>query len=258
MCFLRLRAQLSKPAILDSDDEGDHPAAAPPMAKEPSGPNEMEMLTRRMEAQKLEADRRGEIQRLQETQKRESAKQQARRAAPKAPTAASSRAAHPDLQDLDFGSISSRKESSRLPPPMSPDSDAGSFRAGSLSDFSDYSDYGYDSSDPEDHRGPRSRRPSHAAGAGAASASHSRRGSVQYGGAGASGTGSRSRRQSMKQEYRSLDDDNGKQGRRTRLLDPNDPFGDPFADDGETPQQEKRRMQCGSCVLCGHEPRCAS
>ncbi len=199
-----------------------------------------------MEAQKLEADRRGEIQRLQETQKRESAKQQARRAASKAPTSSRSgggRGAHPDLQYLDFGSISSRKESSRLPPPMSPDSDAGSFRAGSLSDFSDYSTTGYDSSDPEDRRGPRSRRPSHAAGA--ASASHSRRGSVQYGHAGASGTGSRSRRQSMKQEYRSLDDDNGKQGGRTRLLDPSDPFGDPFADDGETPQQEKRRMQCG-------------
>lgn len=121
--------QLSKPAILDSDDEGaDHPPTAAPLVKEPTGPNEMELLTRRMEAQKLEADRRGEIQRMQETQQRESAKQKARRTAPKAPRSQS--AAHPDLQDLDFGSISSRKESARLPPPMSPDSDAGSFRAG--------------------------------------------------------------------------------------------------------------------------------
>jgi len=79
-----------------------------------------------MAAQKLEADRTGELQRLQEKQKRESARQQQRRAArePQRQTSA-----HPDLDDLDFGSISSTTQSSRLPAPMHPvrqDSDLSS------------------------------------------------------------------------------------------------------------------------------------
>ena len=42
-------------------------------------------------------------------------------------------------------------------------------------------------------------------------------------------------------QYRSLEEEGGL-GRKG-LLDPNDPFGDPFADD-ETPMQEKQRMTC--------------
>lgn len=42
--------------------------------------------------------------------------------------------------------------------------------------------------------------------------------------------------------YQSLEDEFGSKG----LLDPNDPFGDPFADDEEatTPHQEKPRQEC--------------
>jgi len=36
---------------------------------------------------------------------------------------------------------------------------------------------------------------------------------------------------------------------RSGLLDPNDPFGDPFADDNDTPLQENKRMQCESTCL---------
>jgi hypothetical protein len=60
----------------------------------------------------------------------------------------------------------------------------------------------------------------------------------------------RSRRQSFakpaRQEpaYRSLEEEGGV-GRKG-LLDPNDPFGDPFADDIETPVQERQRMNCES------------
>jgi hypothetical protein len=42
--------QLSKPAVLDSDSDDEPP-------KDPTDPKEMEALSRRMEAQKLEADR---------------------------------------------------------------------------------------------------------------------------------------------------------------------------------------------------------
>lgn len=67
--------------------------------------------------------------------------------------------------------------------------------------------------------------------------SHSRRQSVQHGAIG----GSSSASHPHSTDYRSLDNDGlGKKG----LLDPNDPFGDPFADD-ETPAQEKPRMECG-------------
>lgn len=103
--------------MLDSDSE-----------PESGTPAEVEALRRRMEAQKLEADRTGEVQRLQERQKKESAKQQQRKATRSAP--APPRSAHPDLQDLDFGSISSGKQASRLPPPIRPDSDGDSFSGG--------------------------------------------------------------------------------------------------------------------------------
>ena len=37
---------------------------------------------------------------------------------------------------------------------------------------------------------------------------------------------------------------------RSGLLDPNDPFGDPFADDNDTPLQENKRMQCEFIRTC--------
>lgn len=64
----------------------------------------------------------------------------------------------------------------------------------------------------------------------------------------------RSRRQSLAgqkakptqgrdREWATLDDDqSGVQ--RGGLLDPNDPFGDPFAADDDTPLHERQRMQC--------------
>ncbi len=42
--------------------------------------------------------------------------------------------------------------------------------------------------------------------------------------------------------YRAVEEESG-HGRKG-LLDPNDPFGDPFADGLETPMQERPRMQC--------------
>ena len=36
------------------------------------------------------------------------------------------------------------------------------------------------------------------------------------------------------------------------MLDPDDPFGDPFADDNDTPMQERPRMHCE----CGIERSC--
>ena len=76
-----------------------------------------------MAAQRLEADRTGELDKLQERQKRESARQQQRRAQRQV-------SVHPDLQDLNFGSISSGKDASKLPAPMHPDSDRDSYGGG--------------------------------------------------------------------------------------------------------------------------------
>ena len=85
--------------------------------------------------------------------------------------------------------------------------------------LSDYSD-GYDSSDDEWQRA-RSRRQSMA--------------------------GQKApppqQRQQQNREWASLDDD-ASSIHRGGLLDPNDPFGDPFADDNDTPLQERQRMQC--------------
>lgn len=47
-------------------------------------------------------------------------------------------------------------------------------------------------------------------------------------------------------EWATLDDDQSSI-HRSGLLDPNDPFGDPFADDNDTPMHERQRMQCESC-----------
>ncbi|WVF73079.1 hypothetical protein IAT40_007898 [Kwoniella sp. CBS 6097] len=215
---IQLYDRLSKPAVLDSDSEDEADAA--------SAKRDEEALARRLQAQKLEADRTGELDKLQEFQKRESARRQLRRqqSNQKAPTPRRAApapkqqvSAYSDLQDLDFGApIGSSGQGGRLPPPMRPDSDDGSVNQGSLSDFSDY-----DSSDPEYQAYSRSR-------------AASRRQSL----AGPSG----GHRQAPPREYASLEDDYP-QG-RSGLLDPNDPFGDPFADDNDTPIQEKKRMQC--------------
>jgi hypothetical protein len=90
----------------------------------------------------------------------------------------------------------------------------------SLSDFSDY-----DSSE-EEYRAAHSRKASRGAAStfdpyASASASSSR-------GAGANANYDQA-------AYRSLEDEGADQG----LMDPNDPFGDPFADDNES---GKRRM----------------
>ena len=186
--------------MLDSDSEDE------PSAPSSNNPREMEALSRRLEAQKLEADRTGELQQLQDRQKRESARRAQRRAQ-------QSGSAHPDLQDLDFGSIG-QDSKQRLPPPLRPDSETGSID-GSPSDFSDYE---YDSSDDEwrQKHPSRSRRQSRAGPSG----------SSRY------DTG-----------YAALEEDKQSRG---GLLDPNDPFGDPFADETDTPMQEKPRMQCES------------
>lgn len=168
----------------------------------------MENLNKRLAAQKLEADRTGELQQLQDRQKRESARRAASRRAPPQPRGNT----HPDLEDLDFGTIN-QESARKLPRPMQPTNDNESY-SGTLSD---YSDYEYDSSDEEwrTKQQVRSRRQSRAGPSGGSSS----------------------------KQYAALEDDgHGKRG----LLDPNDPFGDPFADDNDTPHQEKQRMQCES------------
>ncbi|WVR00260.1 hypothetical protein IAU59_007403 [Kwoniella sp. CBS 9459] len=215
---IQLYDRLSKPAVLDSDSEDEAEAAN---AKN----RDDEALARRLQAQKLEADRTGELDKLQEFQKRESARRQLRRqqSSQRATPAKQQVSAYSDLQDLDFGApIGSSGQGGRLPPPMRPDSDDDSLNQGSLSDFSDY-----DSSDPEYQAVSRSR-------------AASRRQSL------AAPAG---QRQPRPREYASLEDDYP-QG-RSGLLDPNDPFGDPFADDNDTPIQEKKRMQCESASPAG-------
>jgi hypothetical protein len=100
------------------------------------------------------------------------------------------------------------------------------------SSLSDYSDYDYDSSDNE----WRAAHPS------------SRRQSAQHPGIAVDSsshhTSAHRSQQRPPREYASLEDDVDPRGGRQGLLDPNDPFGDPFADDMETPVQEKPRMQC--------------
>ncbi len=86
--------QLSKPAVLDSDSE--HEEA-------PKAERDMETLRRRMEAQKLEAQRTGELDKLQHKQRVESQRKQEKRVATRGGSGAYSAAA--------------------LPPPISPDED---------------------------------------------------------------------------------------------------------------------------------------
>ncbi|KAL7418472.1 hypothetical protein Q5752_006930 [Cryptotrichosporon argae] len=231
---IQLYDKLSKPAALDSDSDDES-------IKE----SDVEAIQRRLQAQRLEADRTGELQQLQEAQKRESQRRQARstRSAPTPPVAA--RATHPDLADLDFAApISASAKApaaARLPPPIRPDSDDGSYIGttnASLSDFSDFDSY--DSSDEEwraaHGQGSQSRRTSHSAPSGSGSGARGGR-------SGAGASAGRSARNSVDigRGYANLDDERQASG---RLLDPNDPFGDPFADDElTTPQVEKPRME---------------
>lgn len=93
----------------------------------------MERIRRRLEAQKLEANRTGELQNLQEQQKLESQKMQARTlrrsetGSGSGSTTGVATTSNPmqDLQDLDFGAASAR-----LPPPLRPDSDEGAYSGG--------------------------------------------------------------------------------------------------------------------------------
>ncbi|TYJ54213.1 hypothetical protein B9479_005139 [Cryptococcus floricola] len=210
---IQLYDRLSKPAALDSDseDEADNVAS----------------LNARLAAQRLEADRTGELDKLQDTQKRESAKRQAKTLQRQAsyantpPKASAPGAAYGDLQDLDFGSIAKTEGAGRLPRPLTPDSGDDQSYGGSLSDFSDY-----DSSDAEWQaaHGP--------------SALAHKRASISHAAAAGKGKG-----KERVTDYAELDDEFGRSG----LLDDKDeeanPFGDPFADEADTPVQEKQRMQ---------------
>lgn len=111
--------QLSRPSVDDSDSEHEDSTPAGP-------PNrEAEDLSRRLEAAKLRSDHTGELDRLRERQKKESAKSQQRRLRSDSYRAGG---AHPDLRDLDFGGGIRREEQGKLPPPMQPDEDDDSFR----------------------------------------------------------------------------------------------------------------------------------
>ena len=115
--------------MLDSDSEDEAP---PAQAQSTSHTKDVDVIQQRLAAQKLEADRTGELQRLQERQKRESAKRERKRFERQAsmvgtPARGQSRG-HPDLEDLDFGSISGSGKG--LPAPLHPDSDRESVNGG--------------------------------------------------------------------------------------------------------------------------------
>lgn len=117
---IQLYDKLSKPAALDSDSEHDEPKDP----RDKADADQIERIRRRLEAQKLESQRTGELEQLQEQQRAESQKQAARRA--RAPSTGNNM--YNDLQDLDFsGSIANAPVASNLPPPIRPDSDHGSY-----------------------------------------------------------------------------------------------------------------------------------
>lgn len=119
---IQLYDKMSKPAELDSDDEDDEhsattaataaptatTAAASTSPTSPGSKRDMDSLSRRMEAQRLEADRTGELHRLQAKQKWEVEKSRMKRE----------------------NSYRSGGGTSRLPPPMSPDEDYDDARHG--------------------------------------------------------------------------------------------------------------------------------
>jgi hypothetical protein len=113
---IKLYDKLSKPAALDSDSEHEDPHA-----KEDA--RQVERIRQRLEAHKLESQRTGEVQQLQEQQQAES-KKAARRAA-RTPSTNNYAA---DLQDLDFGAPIANNRN--MPPPIRPDSSHGSYGGG--------------------------------------------------------------------------------------------------------------------------------
>lgn len=90
---------------------------------------QIEAINKRLRDQTLTADRTGEIQQLQDAQKRESARKQRQTIKRQASTTGASGNTHPDLQDLNFGSIPSGRNQN-LPPPMRPDSAQDDYGAG--------------------------------------------------------------------------------------------------------------------------------
>jgi hypothetical protein len=105
---------------MDSDSDGEH------MSEDAK---QIEAINKRLQAQTLTADRTGEIQQLQDAQKRESARKQRSQVKRQASTTGASAGTHPDLQDLNFGSIPSGRNQN-LPPPMRPDSAQDDYGAG--------------------------------------------------------------------------------------------------------------------------------
>lgn len=209
---IQLYDKMSKPAALDSDSDeeaiklhGDESA-------------QVERIRQRLEAQKLENQRTGEIESMQEAQMVESQRRQAR-AARRGNSGTegdrSGRGAANDLAGLDFSA-----HNPNLPRPIEPDSEQSSVGRASLSDFSDY-----DSSD-EEWRATHSRQSSRQV----AGPSRGNRGELYdddgfgaYAPSGGAG-------------YAELEDEAGQD-----LLD--DPFDDPFGDDqATTPRHEKPRM----------------
>jgi LAS seventeen-binding protein 5 len=139
----------------------------------------------------------GEVARLQEKQRAAIEAHKSHQSYDSSPERTDQSHVHPDLEDLDFGSIGA--SSSKLPPPMRPkkvsddsDEDDSVERRGSLSDFSDY-----ESSDEETHR------------ARAGSSTHQR-----------------------KKSYVTVSDNDslGLGDSRVGLTQDEDPFADPFAD----------------------------
>jgi hypothetical protein len=131
---------MSKPAALDSDSEHESDvkkttSGSGHARSETNAEKEMAALTRRMEAQRLEALRTNEMQKMQERQKRESAREQQRREKGRPTryeqTYGGGRYGN-DLADLDFGSAPSGGGggSGKLPRPLSPDSERGSYGGG--------------------------------------------------------------------------------------------------------------------------------
>jgi len=95
---------------------------------------QIEAINKRLQAQKLEADRTGEIQQMQDAQKKESARRQRSQIKRQASTTGPAvrgggGGGHPDLNDLDFESIPSGRNRD-LPPPMRPDSAQDQYGAG--------------------------------------------------------------------------------------------------------------------------------
>ena len=116
--------QLSKPVVLDSESDSEKEDAAKAST---TTRRDVDVLSRKLEAQRLEEKRTGELDRLQQQQKKESARRIQRRQSSKT---TKQTGGHPDLDDLDFGSISSNKESAKLGAPMRPDEDRDTDRKG--------------------------------------------------------------------------------------------------------------------------------